>query len=340
MARAASGRPTIEDVARRAGVSIATASRSLNGRMDVHPDTRHAVAEAAEEVGFSLRPRRRTGSPMAARTVGLLTSDPGGRFSMAILAGAEDALGAGAIEVLLCASRNDPIRERHYVSTLAARRVDGIIVVGDRTNPRRPIEVMSGIPVVYAFAPSTSTSDVSFVPDDRQGGRLAVDHLLGLGRSRIAHITGPDDWSSATDRAAGASERLAEAAHRFSGPVRFGTDWTQAWGRRAAAMLLLEEPEVDAIFCGSDQIAVGVIDALRVAGKSVPEDVAVVGYDNWEVFAADSRPPLTTIDMGLEALGEHAARAMFDAMNSPHEPGLHSQSPRIVIRESSMPVLA
>jgi LacI family transcriptional regulator len=339
MARTASGRPTIDDVARLAGVSIATASRSLNGRMDVHPDTRRSVETAAGELGFTLRARRRAKAPTRPRTVGLLTSDPGGRFSMAILAGAEDALGAGAIEVLLCASRNDPIRERHYISTLAARDVDGIIVVGNRTNARRAITGTASIPVVYAFSPSGEEGDTSFAPDDRAGGHMVIDHLLRLGRTRIAHITGPDDWTSARERALGAAQRLDEAHAGFAGPIRFGADWTQAWGRTAAAMLLRDQPDVDAIFCGSDQIAVGVMDTLRSAGKTVPEDVAVVGYDNWEVFAADSRPTLTSVDMGLEALGAQAARAMFDAFGDQRNAGLHLHTPRMVIRESSMRLL-
>jgi LacI family transcriptional regulator len=335
MPRVPGDRPTIVDVARLAGVSVATASRSLNGRSDVHPDTRRSVTEAAGSLGFQLRPRKRKADGVDARTVGLLTSDPGGRFSMAILGGAEDALGAGAIEVLLCASRNDPIRERHYVATLLNRAVDGIIVVGDRTNERLPIAMPTPIPVVYAFAPSSDPGHASFVPDDVEGGRLAVEHLLAIGRRRIAHITGPDDWASARDRADGATRELAGAGLEPVGGVRYGADWTQAWGRTAAAMLLRDHPDVDAVFCGSDQIAVGVMDTVRASGRSIPTDVAIVGYDNWEVFAVDARPTLTSVDMGLDALGRAAARAMFDAIDSQHAHGLHRQPPRIVIREST-----
>lgn len=323
---------TMRDVARAAGVSLATASRSLNGRSDVHPDTRRRVRAAAESLGF---PGRRRGQ-VGRRTVGLLTSDPGGRFSMAVLTGAEDALGAGEIDVLLCATRNDPIRERHYVRSLVERQVDGIIVVAEWTNPRPPLPESVDIPVVYAFAPSERAGDLSFVPDDAHGGRLAADHLLSLGRSRLAHVTGPEDWLSARDRAAGVGQAVSAAGTSLVQPALFGPDWTQRWGRVAARMVLAAHPDVDGIVCGSDQIAVGVIDGLRAEGRSVPDDVSVVGYDNWEVFSTDSRPPLTTVDMNLQPLGREAALALVD------QPDLGGSAPyrqpaRLVVRESTAP---
>lgn len=321
---------TMRDVARVAGVSLATASRSLNGRSDVHPDTRQRVRAAAEALGFPARRRAHTGR----RTIGLLTSDPGGRFSMAVLTGAEDALGAGEIDVLLCATRNDPIRERHYVGALVERQVDGIIVVAEWTNPRPPLPDSVDIPVVYAFAPSERRGDPSFVPDDAHGGQVAADHLLSLGRGRLAHITGPETWLSARDRADGVARAVAAAGTSLVRPALFGPDWTQRWGRVAARMVLGAHPEVDGIVCGSDQIAVGVMDGLRAEGRTVPDDVSVVGYDNWEVFSADSQPRLTTVDMNLQALGREAALALVDQTGAG---ATYRQPGRLVVRESTAP---
>lgn len=330
-------RVTMQDVADAAGVSLATASRSLNGRSDVHPETRDRVLAIAARLGFATDRRRpgRSTPPTDRRSIGLLTSDPGGRFSMAVLTGAEDALGAGEIDVLLCATRNDPIREQHYVRTLVEREVDGIMVVAEWTNPR-PALPRTNIPVVYAFAPSEHPADISIVPDDVQGGRMAVEHLLSLGRRRIAHITGPEHWLSAMERSTGATRAMERAGIELVQPPMFGTDWSQRWGRSAATMLLHSHPDVDGITCGSDQIAVGVMDVLRDNGRVVPEDVSVVGYDNWEVFAADSRPALTSVDMSLQAIGREAALALVDssrlgAGRVVRQPG------RLVVRDSTAP---
>lgn len=256
---------------------------------------------------------------------------------MAVLQGAEDALGSGEIEVLLCAGRGDPIRERHYVRTLLERKVDGIIVVGERTNPRPSLGRGLGVPVVYAFAPSQDLDDTSFVPDEAGGAALAAEHLVALGRRRIAHINGPADYVSAQERARGVDEVMARADIALLAPTMFGAEWTQRWGRHATAMLLLSHPDVDAIVCGSDQIAVGAMETLREHGRSVPDDVAVVGFDNWEVFSADSRPTLTSVDMNLEALGRDAARALFAAMDADRTEGLHKRPCRLVSRDSTEP---
>jgi LacI family transcriptional regulator len=328
---------TIRDVAKRAGVSVATASRSLNDRADVHPRTREQVLTAARELSFTPRGYAKRKNETRPRTVGLLTSDPGGRFSMAVLTGAEDALGSGEIEVLLCASRNDPIREQHYLRTLIEREVDGIVVVGARTNPRPPLPNFVRVPVVYAFSPSSRASDTSFVPDDVHGGRIAAEHLIALGRRSIAHITGPMDWLSARDRADGITDAMRAAGLSLVADPMFGPDWTQQWGRAAATMLLRQSPEIDAILCGCDQIAVGVMDVLRQAGRSVPQDVSVVGYDNWFVFAEDAQPRLTTVDMRLESLGREAALALYRAMDAGNDSGVHRLPCQLVIRDSTAP---
>lgn len=335
-------RPTIATVARAAGVSIATASRSLNGREDVHPDTRRRVLDAAEALNFSLR--RRTTKPddggrdTSRRTVGLLTADPAGRFSMGILNGAEDAFGAGETGVFLCSSRNDPIREQHYIATLLERRIDGLIVIGDTTNYRASIGSKLPIPTVYAFSSSDDPNDVSHVPDDVLGAQMAVDHLLSLGRTRIAHITGPRNYLSASERTLGVTRALEAAGLSLVSEPLYGSWWTQQWGRTAAHMLMASSKEVDAIVCGNDQIAVGVMDTLRELGRNVPSEISVIGYDNWTLFAEEAQTPLTTIDMDLETIGREAARALFRAMDSDYSPGRHLHPPHLVIRESTSAV--
>ena len=150
---------TIADVAALAGVSIATVSKALNGRAGVNARTREKVVEAAEKLGFQSNALARNLLTGRSFTVGLLTNDSFGRFSIPVMLGAEDALQAGQIAVLLCDGRDDLIREQHYLRTLLARRVDGIIVTGRRSDPRPPLSMNSPIPIVYAMSESTNPDD-------------------------------------------------------------------------------------------------------------------------------------------------------------------------------------
>jgi LacI family transcriptional regulator len=144
------------------------------------------------------------------------------------------------------------------------------------------------------------------LPDDTGGGRLAGEHLIAAGRKRIAHITGPEDFEAVRHR----SEGLRQAVERHGGRWRAGDvmsgPWSEQWGRDAVDELFSRKEKVDAIFCGSDQIARGAADALRDRGVRVPDDVALVGFDNWQIIAAATRPALTTIDMNLHELGREA----------------------------------
>ena len=328
---------TLTDVARLAGVSVATASKALNGRAQVAPATRARVTDAAERLQFS--PNALARSLLAGRTgtVGLLTSDLVGRFSIPILMGAEDALGAGRSSVLLCDARGDAIREQHHVRSLLSQRVDGLIVVGDRTEPRASLGTLP-VPVVYAYAPSQDPADHSIVADNVGGARLAIEHLIAIGRRRIGHISGDPTYGAATDRTRGVTDTLAEAGLEPAGGRALYGAWSEAWGRSATRLLLDRAPDVDAIFAGSDQIARGVLDALHELGKRVPEEVAVVGYDNWEVLAASSRPPLTSVDINLETLGRLAAERLSHAIEGRTAPGLDVVPGRLVVRASTMPL--
>lgn len=327
---------TISDVAALAGVSIATASKALNGRSQVRAETRDRVVRAAERLGFQPNALARGLLSGQSRTVGLLTGDSVGRFGIPVLLGAEDAFGAGEMAVLLCDARGDAIREQHHLRTLLARRVDGLIIVGESTDPRPSVSRDLPVPVVYAYAPSEDPRDVSFVPDDVQGARTAVEHLVTLGRGRIAHITGPPHYKAAKDRAEGVAAALADAGLTPSGETLFGA-WSQRWGRQAAEIVLRGDPHVDGVVCGSDQIAAGFAEAARECGRRVPDEVSVVGYDNWEVLAAETRPPLTTIDMNLERLGRTAAQHLFAAIDGRATPGVHRMPCRLVMRDSTAP---
>ncbi len=329
-------RATLTDVAARAAVSVGTASKALSGSGRMRPETRERVLEAAEALGFI--PNQHAQSLHSGRswTVGLMTTDGIGRFSTPVLLGAEDALGAGKISVLLCDTRGDAIREQHHLRTLTERRVDGIIVTGRRTDPRPPLTGVGRIPTVYALSPSTDPRTSPWSRTTPAARRLAVEHLLGLGRTRIAHITGPAHHAAARDRAARTLELLERAGLApATGRAHFG-DWSEAWGRRAAEAVLRRRPDTDAFFCGNDQIARGVADTLRERGVRVPDDVAIVGYDNWDTMALAARPPLTTIDMDLGEIGRIAALRLLAAIDTEAaKTGLTTVWCRLVLRESA-----
>lgn len=321
----------ITDVAALAGVSQGTASKALNGTGQLREETRERVRAAAARLGFVPDAHGRGLSSRRSYTVGLITTDSFGRFSIPIMLGAEDALGSGEMSVLLCDSRDDPVREQHHLRTLLARRVDGVIVTGRRTDPRPPLAVPDGLPVVYAFTPSQRDSDTSLVVDQEGGAAAAVAHLLDVGRRRLVHVTGPADHHAVQVRR---DAVVTTAGDALLAPPMHG-EWSESWGRRAVEIALRRTPDLDGVTCGSDQIARGVCDGLRDAGRQVPGDVAVVGFDDWDVIALASRPPLTTVSLGLEALGRRAGELILDAVAGRAVGGTTVIPTRLVIRGST-----
>jgi len=329
------GSVTLVDVAELAGVSLATASKAINGKSQVRAETRAKVLEAARTLSFTPNPFAKALNATRTGTIGMLTSDLDNRFVLPVLLGAEDAFGAGSMSILLCDARDDAIREQHHLKTLLAKRVDGLLVVGRTTNPRPSITDGIPVPVVYVYAPSEDPNDLSLTPDNRQAGRLAVEHLLSRGRRRIALINGEPSYSAAQDRLVGAISALDEAGLSLvGGPGLFG-QWSERWGRACVQALVDTGEPFDAILCGSDQIARGALDQLRECGKAVPRDVAVMGFDNWDVLAEDARPPLTSVDMNLQDLGRAAAQKLVLAIDGAQQSELLYGKVRVVPREST-----
>jgi LacI family transcriptional regulator, galactose operon repressor len=322
-------------VAREAAVSLGTASKALNGRAGLSASTRARVVAAAEALGFL--PNGLASNLVHGRsfTVGLIASDIVGRFSIPVLLGVEDALSAGRMAVIFCDGRGDPIREDHYVKSLLSRRVDGIIVAGGQTDPRPPIGRRLPVPVVYAWTASNDPRDVSVVPDHEGGAFQAVQHLLGMGRRHIAHITGPASFRSVELRTKGALGALGSAGLEVAPPGVLYGPWSESWGAQASAVLLRHSPHVDAVFCGNDEIARGALEGLRDQGRRVPDDVAVLGFDNWEIMSAHARVPLSTVDMDLHEVGRVAAQRVLEAINGLPAHGTEYLGCQLVVREST-----
>lgn len=327
---------TLTDVAKLARVSVSTASKAINGRPDVSPTTRAKVLGAARELRFI--PNTIAKSLLTGRsgTVGLITHDFEGRFSIPLLMGAEDAFGLNKVSVLLCDARGDSIREQYHLGVLMERRVDGLIIVGARPDVRPSLGRDIQAPIVYAYAPSDDPRDCSIVSDNVAAGRIGIDHLLTAGRRRIAIIGGDITYGASKERVDGALSRLTEESLAPVGGNAFFGNWSEAWGRAAMRTILEQHPEVDGVLSGNDQIARGAIDTLRDEGRDVPRDVAVIGHDNWGILAMGARPPLTSIDMNLEDIGRLAAQRLAEAMDGHPSEGLELVQPRLVVRGSSV----
>ena len=333
--RAGTATITLADVARVAGVSVATASKALNGRAQVKASTRQKVEEAAAALSFTPNFFARALNSARTGTIGMVTSDLDNRFVLPILLGAEDAFGSGSLSVLLADARDDALREQLQIDSLLTRRVDGLLIVGRTTNPRPPAAVPDDVLVVYVYAPSTGEGDVSFTPDNVQAGASAAEHLLALGCRNVALVNGEASYAAARDRAAGVVDTLRAAGLGLVGGDALYGQWGEAWGRDCSRLLVRGADPVDAIIAGSDHIARGVLDTLRDEGLRVPEDIAVMGFDNWDLLVREARPPLTSVDMELEVLGRTAAQHLVDVIDGTVSAGVFPQPVRVERRRST-----
>lgn len=328
--------PTLADVARQAGVATPTASKALSGAPYVRAETRAKVLAAADNLGYKGHAQ---GLPLVSGrtyTVGMLTSDAQGRFTMPLMLGVERSLATGRMGILFCDARADPIRELHWVQTLLSRNVDGVIVTAHRSDPRSSITHLLNVPVVYAYSPSEDDTDVSLAPNDLQGGRLAGQHFAELGRTRPAYVGGPKSYAASHLRRDGFVEALRSNGLDLATPEMF-VPWEEKAGRHAARALQQRETVLDCVFCASDQIARGVSEELQALGVRVPEDIAVVGFDDWGVMTLATEPTLTSVSMNLDRVGELAASRLLQLIAGESvETGIEYVDCELIVRGSSV----
>lgn len=335
---AANKKATLSDVAKRVNVSVATASKALHDRPDVNPRTRKSVLQAARELHYVPNVLAQSLVSGRSNSIGLVSSRSDSEFIAPFLIGLEDVLSKTSTLITMCI--NLPAgseMERNRVESMCSRNIDGLIVVNDRVEARQPVfRPIPDLPVVYAFGPCSDPDASAVVNDDVAGGRSAVEHLLSCGRKRIAVIAGQEDYKAAQDRLHGTLMALDSAGLRPAGPVRFG-DWTADWGRSATLLLLDQNVEFDAVVCANDVIAIGCMDVLKMRGLSIPDDVAVVGHDDWQVVSTQSSPKLTTIRLDFRSIGAMAAVSLNDAIEGRLHHGVEYAPCQVIGRGSTLP---
>ncbi|GAB3395617.1 LacI family DNA-binding transcriptional regulator [Humibacter soli] len=325
----------MSDVAAVAGVSLATASKALNGSTRISQATRDRVRAAADRLDFRPDALARSFASGRSGTIGVLTHRAKNTFARPVAIGAILQLGdqnqAALVydgDVKESKAMSDSIRE------LRARRIDGLLVIGDGHEHTSPsLTHYFDVPVTYIFTASSDADDVMYLPDNREAGRMATRHLIDTGNSRIAHITGPQASIAAERRRAGMMDVLTAAGLQPVGPVIYG-DWTRVRGAAGMAELLQSGSEFDAVFCGNDHIALGAMEACAAAGIRVPDDIALIGVDNWEgtVVDQDGSRQLTSVDLELMELGRLGAASLT---TSEHAAGEHFSTPTLVLGPSS-----
>lgn len=305
--------PTIRDVARLAEVSLGTASKALNGEGRLKQETRDKVMKVAREIGYRPNDLAQSLHRSHSRTVGVISTDSFGRFTLPIFQALEEVFADEGIAVFMCNATDDPARERQHLDQLLGKRIDGLVVTARRADKRPAVGPLpAGLPVVYVYSQTDDGSALSLLADEEEGARMATAHLIEIGCRRIAHVSGPERFEAVQQRKTGYLAALAAAGLTAAPEDCLTGYWSEEWGREAVERLFAPgRTTPDGVFCGNDQIARGVIDGLRERGISVPGQVAVVGFDNWQVMTDAARPPITSIDMNLAELGREAGRALM-----------------------------
>lgn len=327
----------IRDVALAASVSVGTVSNVLNSPERVAPATVARVHAAIEELGFVRNDAARQLRAGQSRCVGLLVLDVGNPFFTDVARAAERRAAGSNLVVLLGTTDDDAQRERAYLETFEEQRVFGLLIspVGEDLE-RLHVARRRGIPVILVDRDGTGTPFPSVAVDDVAGGRLAAHHLCDRGRTRIAFVGGPHGLRQVADRLAGA--RAAVAEHPGVALEEFDTDEPTVLAGRAAGERLCALPagrRPDAVFCANDLLAIGVLQALTIGGLRVPDDVAVIGYDDID-FARSAAVPLSSVRQPSADIGVTAVDLLLTAAESPDaEPRHVVFRPELVARAST-----
>ncbi|OQO89350.1 LacI family transcriptional regulator [Saccharomonospora piscinae] len=309
---------TLEDVARAAEVSLATASRALNGTTRVRSDLRERVLAAAQELAYTPNAHAQALAGATHRTVGVVCHDVSDPYFAAIARGVMRAAGEGGLLVMLASTFRDPQKEIAYVSMLRAQRASAILLVGSGFEDREwnralaaelePYQRGGGQVAVVSRHRSLRADCVQ--PENKQGAAVLARRLLDLGHRRFTVLAGPRSLTTVVDRIAGFRQSLAEAGVELADDDIVEAPFTRDGGYAAMRTAIERGLESTCVFAVTDVMAIGALTAMREAGISVPDEVSLAGFDDIPVVR-DLTPSLTTVALPLEELGERAMELAF-----------------------------
>jgi LacI family transcriptional regulator len=332
---------TLRDVARRAGVHPATASRALNPgtRSLVSDETTSRVLEAARQIGYQPNPMARGLKTNRSSTIGVLIPDLTNPLFPPIVRGIEDTIGAAGFTVVLANSDNHHEKERLLFESMRARQAEGFIMAtAERDHPLIEDAIAADVPIVLLNRTVESQKAFAVVGNDRAGAALAVNHLADLGHRAIAHLVGPSKFSTALARYQGFVDAMTLRDLPVDPDlVRFGDAFTEEEGLRLFNELRAAGTQFTAIFAGNDLLAMGCYDGLREHSLRCPDDVSIVGYNDIP-FLDKLNPPLTSIRLPHYEIGVEAGKLLLERIT---EPSARARTillePELIVRGSTAP---
>jgi LacI family transcriptional regulator len=335
---------TQEDVARLAGVSRATVSYVINdlpgGSVRISEETRQRVLDAVNQLGYQPNALARSLATRRTHTLALIVQDISNPFFSGIARGVEGVARAEGYSVLLCSTEEDPAHELEVLQVLDEKRVDGVISCSSRlpeSELRQALVKHPAAVLVNRLLSDQEDAAVinSVVIDEEAGGQMATQHLISRGHRVIGFLSGPPLSFGAQGRSRGYSKALAANGIPARQDIVFACQPTVECGQEATRTLLTDHPEITALFCYNDLVAVGAFQACVQLGRRIPDDLAVVGYDDIRL-AALVTPPLTTCRVRREQFGQLAIRLLLDRINNPAEDCQQMVvQPELVIRASA-----
>jgi LacI family transcriptional regulator len=326
---------TLVELAQAAGVSVSTVSRALsNGKYPLKKETRQQILNLAEEMGYKPNLVARSLQSNRSHLVGVIVDRMQSPFAAATVQGIQDGLLHAGYSISIAYSNRDQDIAIQAINSFYSHQVDGIIILNSWLHTfNDPILSLQDRPYVFVNRVFGNCSQNCVGPGDRQGARLATQHLVDLGHRQIGYINGMEDWIEAQNRLAGYRDVLTEHGLPVDEALIRHGNWGVDSGYEAARELLALEKRPTAIFAANDIMALGAIYAIQKAGLEVPADIAVVGYDDRD-FTAWIRPALTTIRMPSFEMGQAAARLLLEQINNEELEDATQITGKLIIRES------
>lgn len=305
---------TIHDVAARAGVSVATVSRVLNGKELVREETSRHVRAAAESLRYVPNVAARSLSIRRSQTIGIVLPDVHGEFFSEVIRGIDLAARAEGYHILVSGSHSDPVQMLEVVDAMRGR-VDGLVVMAPDVT-LAPLEELRAREMPVVLLNSSGPNRDAITIDNYGGARAMMRHLHGLGHSRIAFVRGPQHNADARERLRGYRHAMRGMAATSLRALECSGDFTEESGFAAGRRMAASKPRPTAVFAANDSMAVGVLASLAAAGIKVPEAMSVVGFDDIPI-ARYVTPPLTTIRVDIAEVGRRASALLLDAITDP-----------------------